>query len=94
MLLYILRHFIFSMNRISTEQKMSHQDIMDSDLPMVTIVVPMHNEEKVARNMLQCLADMIYPAEKLEIIPVNDHSTDGTQKIIDEFAAKYELVKS
>ena len=92
MLFYILRHFIFSMNRISADQDINYQDIMDSELPKVTIFVPMHNEEKVARNILQSLVNMVYPIEKLEIMPINDHSTDGTKKIIDEFAIKYSSI--
>jgi cellulose synthase/poly-beta-1,6-N-acetylglucosamine synthase-like glycosyltransferase len=89
MLLYILRHLIFSINRISGQQRINTQDIVDADLPTVTVLVPMHNEEKVARHILGLLTAVSYPEDKLEIMPINDHSTDATGKIIDEFAARF-----
>jgi hypothetical protein len=46
--LYAIRHFIFSFNRVFGEQKLGYQDVLDSDLPTVSVLIPMHNEEKVA----------------------------------------------
>lgn len=90
--LYMLRHFIFTFNRLFGEQKLYYQDILDDELPYVTVVVPMHNEEQVARNVLDRLLQSDYPMDKLEIIPVNDHSTDKTQEILEEYAAKHSII--
>jgi cellulose synthase/poly-beta-1,6-N-acetylglucosamine synthase-like glycosyltransferase len=57
----------------------------EKDLPTVSIIVPARNEEKNILRCLQSLDKLIYPEGKLEIILVDDRSTDGTGKIIDEF---------
>ncbi|MCX5778933.1 MAG: glycosyltransferase [Elusimicrobia bacterium] len=92
-LIYILRHLIFSMNRLSGIQYTHYPDIMDSDLPSVTVMVPMHNEEKVARNILDLLSVIDYPQSLFEVIPINDHSTDGTVAILDQYAAKFPYIR-
>ena len=87
--LYAIRHFIFSFNRVFGEQKLGYQDVLDSDLPTVSVLIPMHNEEKVAGNVLNALLNVDYPHEKLEIIPIDDNSSDGTRKILESYAEKY-----
>ncbi|OYV72644.1 MAG: glycosyl transferase family 2, partial [Gemmatimonadetes bacterium 21-71-4] len=57
--------------------------------PRVTVFVPSHNEEAVISHSLSALMDVNYPPERLQIIPVNDRSTDATRQIIDSFAARY-----
>lgn len=54
----------------------------------LTVVVPSYNAEKYLKHNLDslCLAEVL---EDLEIIAVDDGSTDTTGKIIDEYAEKY-----
>ena len=89
MLTYAVRHFIFTFNRLYCRQKFYYQDIVDSDLPKVTVLIPMHNEEQVVTGVLDALLACDYPAEKLEIKPVNDHSEDKTKEILDEYQIKH-----
>ena len=89
MLTYAVRHFIFTFNRLYCRQKFYYQDIVDSDLPKVTVLIPMHNEEQVVTGVLDALLACDYPAEKLEIKPVNDHSEDKTKEILDEYHIKH-----
>ncbi|MCR4325816.1 MAG: glycosyltransferase, partial [Patescibacteria group bacterium] len=56
-------------------------------LPSVAIVVPCFNEERTIESTLKSLAALDYPKEKLEIIVVDDGSTDRTHAIAQEFAA-------
>lgn len=93
LLIYAVRHFIFTFNRVFGEQRISHQDILDSEVPSVSILVPMHNEEKVAKNILSLLVASEYPRDRFEIIPINDHSTDKTKYIIDEYAKEYNFIR-
>lgn len=52
---------------------------MDSDyVPTAAVLIPVHNEEKVIRLKLENTAKVTYPTEKIEVIVVNDCSTDGT----------------
>lgn len=93
LLVYTIRHFSFTFNRIFGEQRLYYQDIVDSDLDKITILVPMHNEEAVAKDVLTQLTRIDYPRDKFEVIPINDHSVDGTREILDGFAARYPFIK-
>ena len=114
LVVYSMRHFVFTLNRLFFEQRIYYQDIIDSELKSITILIPMHNEEKVARQILDLLVvsaypyenvgtdakrildllvDADYPHEKLEIIPINDFSSDETRIILDEYAAHYPFIK-
>ncbi|MDU5109592.1 MAG: glycosyltransferase, partial [Clostridium sp.] len=59
----------------------------------VSIVVPVYNVEKYIRKCLESLVNQTL--EDIEIIVVNDGSTDNSQKIIDQYVSKFpHLVKS
>lgn len=55
--------------------------------PLVSVVVPTHNEEMVVAKKIESLLSSNYPQEKLEIIFVDD-SDDSTPKIIEDNAKK------
>ncbi len=61
--------------------------------PSVTIIVPARNEENSIQPCLESLSKLNYPTEKLEIIIVNDQSTDGTEKIIKDHIIHYSHFK-
>jgi len=50
------------------------------------MMIPMYNEEKTIRFKLENLAKLRYPREKLQILLVNDASTDGTLDQISSFS--------
>ena len=54
----------------------------DNYEPTVSIIVAARNEEENIAACLQSLAYVDYPTEKIEIIAVNDYSTDGTTEVI------------
>ena len=86
MVIYGIRHYIFTYNRLYYPQRKYCQDILDTDVFSVSVVIPMHNEEAVAEGVLQALLRSDYPEDKLEIIPINDFSEDKTQEILDKYA--------
>ncbi|HEV8660997.1 MAG TPA: glycosyltransferase family 2 protein [Thermoanaerobaculia bacterium] len=90
---YALRHLIFSGNRLLRHSRPGLQDIFDSDPPSVTVLIPMHNEEKVADHILEALLFSDYPEEKLEIVPIDDHSSDHTLDIIRYYAERDSRVR-
>ena len=85
MLLYAGRHWVLTLNRLLGRQRPYLQDILDDDLPGVTVLVPMHNEELVADGVLAALLAQDYPADRLEIIPIDDHSEDRTPDILEGY---------
>ena len=56
--------------------------------PSVTILITAYNEEKAIREKLENTFLIDYPAEKLEILVASDGSTDRTDEIVKEFAAR------
>lgn len=52
-----------------------------SNLPFVSIVIPAHNEESRLAYTLDLLLQQNYPKELLEIIVVNNNSTDKTREV-------------
>jgi cellulose synthase/poly-beta-1,6-N-acetylglucosamine synthase-like glycosyltransferase len=93
MMVYAFRHWRFTWNRISARQRPYYQDLLDSELPRVTVIVPMHNEAAVARKLLEALIDSNYPRELLEVIPVDDQSGDATPALVYEFSQQYSFIK-
>lgn len=93
--IYMVRHYWFTFNRLFGAQRHPYIDIDAADWPSVTVLIPAHNEEAVIGHALEALLQVDYPREKLQIMPVDDRSTDGTGAIIDGFARRYPgLVKA
>lgn len=55
---------------------------------LVSIVIPAFNEEKIILPTLESLIKLDYPKNKLEILVVNDGSTDKTKGIVKNFINK------
>jgi cellulose synthase/poly-beta-1,6-N-acetylglucosamine synthase-like glycosyltransferase len=58
------------------------------ELPMVTLTVPVYNEERNIRAKLDDLLELDYPADKLHILVISDASTDATDRIVGEYAGR------
>lgn len=92
-LIYVVRHFLFGLNRLFGHQRLYYNDIYTSDMKSVTVVIPMHNEEQVLSYVLDSLLECDYDRDLLEIIPINDNSTDKTRELLDEYHKKYEFIR-
>jgi cellulose synthase/poly-beta-1,6-N-acetylglucosamine synthase-like glycosyltransferase len=68
-------------------------NINNSYLPSTAILIPVYNEEKVIRLKLENLSKVLYPPDKMEIIVVNDSSTDNTLKEVNQYIAYNPLPK-
>ena len=53
--------------------------------PYVTIAIPVWNEEKTVIGTLKSLIGLDYDRNKLQIIVVNDGSTDKTKNVVEDF---------
>ncbi|OGL42056.1 MAG: hypothetical protein A2042_06620 [Candidatus Schekmanbacteria bacterium GWA2_38_11] len=54
----------------------------ETNLPFVTLLIPVHNEERVIRRKIENTLALDYPKGKLEIIIASDASNDKTDSII------------
>ena len=54
--------------------------------PTVTITIPVFNEEKSIVDTVNSAISVDYPPEKIQVIVVNDGSTDSTRALLERFA--------
>ncbi len=58
-------------------------------LPIFTVIVPAYNEEQSILETLASITSLDYPQEKLEILVVDDGSTDGTADLVQTFILEH-----
>tara|TARA_S200000501_G_scaffold377150_1_gene434467 strand:- start:1399 stop:2517 length:1119 start_codon:yes stop_codon:yes gene_type:complete len=82
-LIFSLCYCIFLIWLTEGLRKSSFQTIPHLDeLPTVSIIISARNEEKNIPILLTSLSQLTYPENKLEIIIVNDRSSDKTAKLL------------
>jgi cellulose synthase/poly-beta-1,6-N-acetylglucosamine synthase-like glycosyltransferase len=54
-------------------------------LPVVTLIVPAHNEEDVIERKLENVLQLDYPSDQLEVVVASDDSVDATHDIVAGF---------
>ncbi|WP_336046143.1 glycosyltransferase family 2 protein [Solibacillus ferritrahens] len=62
------------------------------EYPKVSILIPAHNEEIVIEDTIQSMIRLDYPKDKLEVLIINDNSSDQTGTIIDRYAKEYSYI--
>jgi len=91
---YLARHYIFTLTALYHEKGQHHHNPHDAAYqPTVSVLIPARNEEKVIGRILQRMTELTYPKEKLEVIVIDDASTDQTSEIAEEFAKEHEYIK-
>lgn len=55
--------------------------------PSVSLIITVHNEERVIRQKLQNTLALDYPRDHFEIIVASDASTDKTEEIVQEYSS-------
>ena len=61
---------------------------MEKNLPKVSVVIPAFNEEKYIGLCLESVQDLNYPSDLLEIIVIDNGSTDRTVEIASSFGVQ------
>ncbi len=65
------------------------QESNKNNNPKVSVIIPCFNREKYIRDCLNSLVSQTYGIANLELILINDASTDQTLSIIQEYEAKF-----
>ena len=73
----------FSHNWGSAKEKRVIDNLTHFENPRVCILIPAHNEETVIKKTLEAMLRLEYPAGKLEILVINDGSSDRTGEIVE-----------
>lgn len=61
---------------------------MTDDWPFVSIIVPVHNGSRTVETLLTSLLALDYPADRLEILIVDNNSTDDTRERVRQYPVK------
>lgn len=94
MVAYLTRHYLFTLAALYHKkephpfapQKTEYQ-------PTVSVLIPARNEERVIGRILQRMTELTYPKEKIEVIVIDDASTDRTGEIAEEFAKEHKFIE-
>jgi len=81
---YTMCYIYFKYRKNANPNPNSHFD----ELPLVTIQLPIFNEQFVIDRLIEAVCAIEYPREKLEI-QVLDDSTDETQQVAADIVARY-----
>lgn len=63
----------------------------DADLPTVSVLMSVYNEEKVIAEKLESLRRLDYPREKLRFFIGSDCSGDGTGRLVKTFLSEFPI---
>lgn len=85
-LAFILINFIINMIFFKNIRKFSLPEYILKNPPLVSVLIPARNEAENIHRCLSSLSKQDYP--NLEIIVLNDNSTDRTSEVVQKFAVK------
>jgi len=81
--LYFIGRILRGLNRL---RRQPHRSLPDDELPSVSVVIAARDEESFIRRTIQAVQAQDYPPDRLEIIVVDDRSTDGTAAVVETLA--------
>lgn len=79
----IIVYFIARLRNIKIRTYSRHED-----LPFVSVIMPVHNEEKVITEKINSLSKLDYPLDKIMWFIGSDNSTDQTNTILKDLESK------
>lgn len=68
------------------EKKGQIRTKINNHKPFITIIVPAYNKENVIKETINSIIHSDYPEDKLEVIVIDDGSTDSTYAKLEEFS--------
>jgi cellulose synthase/poly-beta-1,6-N-acetylglucosamine synthase-like glycosyltransferase len=89
---YIVYPFLLTILALNKKQNTNCFSKND-ELPHVSILMAVYNEEKVIREKLDSVFKTNYPLDKIEFLIGSDNSSDRTNEIIKEYAAKHPQIR-
>ncbi|UCG32263.1 MAG: glycosyltransferase family 2 protein, partial [Phycisphaerales bacterium] len=72
---------------------MSNTSTEPAEYPLVSVVIPMFNEEKHIARCLESVLAQDYPRDRLEVIVADGMSTDRCPEIVREYSEKYPWIR-
>jgi cellulose synthase/poly-beta-1,6-N-acetylglucosamine synthase-like glycosyltransferase len=87
MVAYTVRHYVFTLYVLKeTKKPVSIKQAKTDYKPTVSILIPARNEGQVIERLLQRITELTYPTAKMQVVVIDDASTDETGKIADNYS--------
>ena len=94
MIAYMVRNYIFTLTVLRRTEKGRGKVAVDVKYePAVSILIPARDEEKVIGRLLQRMTNLTYPHNKLQVITIDDASSDSTRQIAEEFSKRHPFIE-
>ena len=94
MIAYLVRHYVFTLTVLRRTKKARDNVAVDAKYEhTVSILIPARDEEQVIGRLLQQMTELTYPRDKLQIIIIDDASSDSTRQIAEEFSKRYSFIE-
>jgi cellulose synthase/poly-beta-1,6-N-acetylglucosamine synthase-like glycosyltransferase len=95
MIVYLIRHYVFTLTVLRSVKKAKKVTVASDAKyePMVSILIPARDEEKVVGRLLQRMTELTYPKDKLQVIVIDDASSDSTGRIADEYSSRHPFIE-
>jgi cellulose synthase/poly-beta-1,6-N-acetylglucosamine synthase-like glycosyltransferase len=77
----------------SSRKEKKQVDEQQFDFPRVTVLIPAHNEDKVISYTVEAMLKLDYPSDKLDVLVINDGSTDRTAEITSSYVERDSRVR-
>jgi len=92
---YLIRHYVFTITVLKNARRRKNavKAVNTTHQLGVSILIPARNEEKVIGRILQRMTELSYPKDKLQIIIIDDASTDNTGKIAEQYSKICSYIK-
>lgn len=90
---YLLRHYVFTIKVLRQNNGLhlgGSEDLFYE--PTVSIVIPARDEANVIGQLLQGITELSYPREKMQVIVIDDASSDATGQIADKYSQQFEFI--
>jgi cellulose synthase/poly-beta-1,6-N-acetylglucosamine synthase-like glycosyltransferase len=89
---FLAVYLVYSVSVLRTKKKKQYleslrltveEPIEVEHLPKITVLIPTYNEEKTIRSKIKNISEFDYPRDKVEVLIMDDSSTDKTREIAD-----------
>lgn len=90
---FVLVFWLFKLSFLEKGRKETNfVELAPDEQPMITIMIPAHNEEVMIEETIEYLATMLNYSN-YEILVINDGSTDQTLPILQNLQEKYDKLR-
>jgi cellulose synthase/poly-beta-1,6-N-acetylglucosamine synthase-like glycosyltransferase len=95
MMAYLVRHYVFTLTVLKNSRRQQLASCSENTAfkSHVSILIPACNEELVIGRILRRMLELTYPRDRLQIVVVDDGSTDGTGRIADQYAENHPQIE-